>query len=130
MPKNTINFTKATIDALPLPEESKRVTYHDAKTDGLQLRVTSSGVKTFSVFRWVKSAGKPERITLGTYPDKSIEKAREDATKISAAIANKENPNDAIRAQKAEKTLKQLWEHYYGSSGFRVGEFRVSVEWR
>lgn len=112
MAKSTINFTKAALDALPIPKDGARVIYHDSKTHGLQLRVTSNGVKTFSMFRWVKAEGKPERITLGRYPDVSIEKAREKAANINAAIANKENPNEAIRAEKAEMTFGELFDIY------------------
>lgn len=113
MAKHIINFTKANIDSLPIPPENTRVTYYDSKTNGLQLRISSNGVKTFSVYRWVAHEGKPERVTLGKYPEKSIEKAREDALKINAAIANKENPASAIRVSKAEMTFKELFEIYY-----------------
>lgn len=112
MPGRTINFTKAALDALPLPKPSKRTTYHDSKTRGLQIRITGNGVKTFSVFRWVSVDSKPERVTLGRYPDMSIEKARQKAEVINAAIAEKKNPNEAIREQKAEITLGELFEIY------------------
>jgi integrase len=112
MSKQTINFTKAKIDGLPLSKADQRDTYNDTKTAGLQLRVTGSGVKTFSVFRWVKAEGKPERITLGRYPDMSIEQARDKAASINAAIANRQNPNNAIRAERQEMTFKQLFDEY------------------
>ncbi len=112
MSNRTINFTKAALDSLPIPAQGKRVTYHDSKTDGLQIRVTSSGVKTFNVFRWVSVDGKPERVTLGRYPHMSIEKAREKAQVINAAIAEKKNPNEVIRAGKAEITLRELFDIY------------------
>ena len=69
---NKFNFTKAEIDSLSIPDAGKRDTYHDTKTKGLQLRVTHTGVKTFSVFKRTK-CGKPERITLGRYPDMTID---------------------------------------------------------
>jgi len=112
MAKNTLNFTKIALEALPLPMEDTRAIYHDSKTKGLQLRVTSNGVKTFNMFRWVKAEGKPERITLGRFPDMSVEKAREKADIINGAIANKENPNNAIRAEKAEMTFGELFNIY------------------
>ena len=37
--ENKISFTKANIEALDLPAAGQRVTYHDTKTAGLQLRV-------------------------------------------------------------------------------------------
>jgi hypothetical protein len=34
------NFTKQALAGVPLPTPGKRATYHDAKTTGLQVRVT------------------------------------------------------------------------------------------
>lgn len=109
--ENKISFTKANIEALSLPAAGQRVTYHDTKTVGLQLRVTSSGVKTFSMFRRIKG-GQPERVTLGRYPDLSIEQARRKAAEVNAAIAEGKNPADAIRAAKQELTLEDLHHEY------------------
>ncbi len=75
---NKINFTKAAIDGLTLPEHGKRADYQDTKTTGLQLRVTSNGTKTFSVLRRIH--GTLERITIGRYPDLTVEQARRKAS--------------------------------------------------
>jgi integrase len=108
--KNEINFSKARIDSLPLSAQGERATYHDTKTRGLQLRVTSSGIKTFSVFRWVGS--RPERITLGRYPDLSVDQARRKAAEANAAIARGENPAEGKRAVRAEPTLGYVFDEY------------------
>lgn len=108
---NKISFTKAAIDALIIPAAGQRATYHDTKTAGLQLRVTSSGVKTFSVYRRIKG-GQPERVTLGRYPDLTIEQARRRAAEINATIAGGGNPADAARAAKQEMTLDDLLKEY------------------
>ncbi len=108
---NKINFTKATLDALSPPHlHSQRVYYYDTKARGLAISITSRGVKSFIVYRWVN--GKPERVTIGRYPDLSIEQARRKAADINAAIANGENPNDKRRAHRAEITLGQLKDEY------------------
>ena len=112
---NKFNFTKAAIESLNIPKE-KRQTYHDLKIVGLQIRVTPTGVKTFSVFRRVKN-GSPIRITLGKYPDLTIEQARRQASEINAQIANKENPIDAIRKNKQELTLDELFKEYLNRCG-------------
>lgn len=109
--ENRINFTKAVIDALPIPESGKRNTYHDIKTSGLQLRITSNGVKTFSVYRRIKR-GDPERITLGRYPDMSIEQARREAIRIAFDIAEGKNPAEVKRGHKAELTFSDLFSDY------------------
>lgn len=109
--ENKISFTKANIEAMDLPAAGQRVTYHDTKTAGLQLRVTPGGVKTFSVFRRTKG-GQPERVTLGRYPDLTIEQARRKAAEVNSAIAEGKNPADAVRAAKQELTLDDLHNEY------------------
>jgi len=108
---NKFNFTKEKLDALPLPDAGKRSIFHDAKTTGLQIRVTSTGVKAFCVFRRVKG-GQPERITLGRYPLMTIEKARKQAAEINLAIESRANPAQARRAHKTELTFSELFEQY------------------
>lgn len=109
---NRINFTKEAIEAI-LPPPKDRATYYDTnkRAFGLQLRVTSNGAKTFSVFRRVKG-GNPERITLGPFPLVTVEQARKQAALIGAAIANGENPAQVKRAHKAEPTFGDLFEEY------------------
>lgn len=108
---NKINFTKAALDGLPTPAPGQRATYHDIKTNGLQVRVTSTGVKTFCVFRHVKK-GSPERVTLGRYPDMTIEQARKQATHLNAEIAAGKNPAELERAKRAEMTFGEFWKEY------------------
>ncbi|MCP4701229.1 MAG: site-specific integrase [Gammaproteobacteria bacterium] len=107
---NKINFTKAALNKLPVPPKGKRAYYYDAKTRGLGIAVTSAGTQTFILYR--KINGKPERITLGHYPDISIEEARGLAYEALAAIARGENPNDRRRLARAEWTLKYLFAEY------------------
>src|SRR5690606_30146833 len=104
---NKFNFTKARIDSLPLPATG-RTTYHDEKVSGLKLRVSSTGVKTFSVYKRVKH-GTAARVTLGTYPEMTIEQARRKAHQIVAQIHDGENPADRIRDAKREMTLNDLF---------------------
>ena len=110
--RKKINFTKATLLALPLPPAGQRETYHDLKTNGLQIRSTGGGVKTFSVFRWVKGSRKPERMTLGRFPDISVEQARSMATEVNATIAKGDNPAEAMRKFRDEPTLGDLFLDY------------------
>jgi integrase len=107
---NKFNFTKLTLDALPYSAKGKRVYYYDIKTRGLGMSVTNNGTKTFIVYRKVN--GKPERVTLGRYPDMTIEQARGKAAAINAAIAQGDNPADQHRAKRAEMTLEDLKNEY------------------
>lgn len=112
-PPLKINFTKAALDALPLPEPGQRVTYHDTKVIGLQLRVTANGTKTFYVFQRVN--GKPERVKVGdlTYPKLSIDQARDKAKDIIAQMAKGQSPSEAKRTKKAESlTLAAAMQQY------------------
>jgi len=122
MAENKINFTKAALDALSLPAAGQRVAYHDAKTNGLQIRVTSTGVKTFCVFRRIK-AGNPERVTLGRYPDMTIEQARKEAARINSLIADGINPNTDVRALKTETTLQELFDEFLKHRRNRRGAY-------
>jgi integrase len=122
MAENKINFTKAVIDALPLPQAGKRDTYHDLKTNGLQLRVTSNGVKTFSHFRRVKNSS-PERVTLGRYPDMTPEQARNESVRLNGLFVQGINPNTDARALKTETTLQELFDDFLKHRRNRRGAF-------
>lgn len=106
-----INFTKAAIDALPIPPAGKRDSYLDSKTAGLQIRITSSGIATFSIFRRIKGGG-PERITLGRFPEITIEQARRKAAEINSDIARGLNPGEVKRGRRAELTFSDLFAEY------------------
>jgi integrase len=56
-----------------------------------------------------KIAGRPERITIGLYPDLSIEQARDKADELNGAIARGENPGDTRRRVRGESTLGGLY---------------------
>ena len=117
-----INFTKATLDTLILPATGKRGVYYDIKTNGLQIRTTSAGVKTFSFFRRIKS-GNPERVTLGRYPDMTIEQARRESARINSLMAQGINPNTDVRALKTETTLIELFDDFLEHRRNRKGAY-------
>jgi integrase len=108
---NRFQFNKEKLLALPLPEVGKRATYHDTKAHGLQLRVTSTGVKTFSMYRRTKG-GAPERVTLGRFPTMTVEQARKAASVVNASIEGGDNPAEVKRVFKAEPTFAELFKEY------------------
>jgi integrase len=108
---NRFQFNKEKLLALPLPEVGKRATYHDTKAHGLQLRVTSTGVKTFSMYRRTKG-GAPERVTLGRFPTMTVEQARKAASVVNASIEGGNNPAEVKRVFKEEPTLAEFFEEY------------------
>ena len=111
MENSKFNFTKEALTRLALPLSGQRVTYHDAKTTGLQIRVTASGIKTFSVYRRIKG-GEPERITLGRFPDMTVEQARKLAARVNSEIEEGANPASVKRAIKGEPTLSEFFKEY------------------
>jgi integrase len=100
--KKIINFTKTVLDNLPIPEGKSRPYYHDSETPGLGLRVTSNGVKSFMVQRRINK--KPQIVTLGRYPEMTIQISRRMAIKALSSISEGVNPTK----QKEEKTLKDI----------------------
>ena len=116
------SFTKDRLLALPLPK-SGRTTYHDTKVQGLQLRVTPAGTKTFCVYRRLK-AGQPERVTLGKFPAMTVEQARKAATSINAEIEAGANPAQVRRAFKAEPTLTEFFTEYGKRHGSKKRSWR------
>ena len=106
-----IKLIKTAIEALPLPDTGKRDVYHFDDYKGLHLRVTSSGVKTFSLLKRIKG-GALERVTIGKYPDMMPEQVKAKFAKINAEIANGASPNEANRILKGEPTLRELFDEY------------------
>lgn len=108
-----LHFTKKALDALPLPASGEgRAEYQDDEIKGLVLRITETGEKTFSAVRWSKANQKTIRVTLGPYPDVSIEKARKRARDVNEMIAAGTDPTEERRRKRSELTLDQLFEIY------------------
>lgn len=107
--KQKVNFTKKFIEELPISLKGKRDYYYDNKIRGLALSITDKGTKTFIVYR--KINGKPERITLGKFPDLSIENARNMAESTNSLIAQGKNPNEKKNVVQ-NYDLEKLFVHY------------------
>lgn len=106
-----IKFTNKAIEAIPTPTDGKRVEYVDTETTGLRLRVTPTGMKTFSLLRRVKN-GPMERLTLGRFPDIKTEQARKKADELIGVIAGGANPAEIRRAHRGEQTFSELFADY------------------
>lgn len=104
-------FSIKRIDALPLPAE--RIEYKDSSMPALRLRVTPTGVKTFSFFGRARGADTPERITYGKYPGVKPEEARNWAKQLVGRMAGGVSVAAADRARRGELTLKDLYDLYF-----------------
>jgi integrase len=116
------NFTKPKLEALPCPESGERIIYHDTHKNaaGLQLRHTSTA-KTFFIQRRID--GKPERVTIGKFPDVSIENARKESARLNGLISQGINPLNDVRALKTETTLQELFDEFLQHRRNRRGAY-------
>jgi integrase len=110
-----LSFTKKAIEQLPSPTKARHVYFHDTGVRGLAVRVSSAGGKAFVLYR--KIAGKPERITIGPFPDMSIEQARGRASELNGKIAAGKNPAAEKREIRNEMTLQELFNQFGLSYG-------------
>ena len=135
MATEEIKFTRATLNALPLP--AARTYYKDKDTRGLRLAVWPNGTKAFEIYR--KIGGKPTRIGLGHFdhslPDSRVFPAGTDPislvgnspalnvamVRILAGAVNAQldigvNPSEVKRstrqAKLAEPTLQDAFDRY------------------
>ena len=104
-----MQFSKTAIEALQ-PQPAKRYWCSDTKVRGLQIAVHPSGRKQFYLYR--KVASRPERISLGPYPDMSVEVARRQAEQMNAAIAEGRNPAEDRRTASKQETFEELFALY------------------
>lgn len=94
-----VNFTVPWLNKLEALE--KREDYRDKSTRGLQLRVSTTGVKSFSyAFRL---ANKMARVTLGRYPDLNLKTARQKTDEFRRLVSMGIDP----RFEKRDKITKQ-----------------------
>lgn len=103
-------FTKTKITTLPAPEKN-RATYYDEIVPKLALRITPAGTKSFYVVK--RSGGEMVWVKLGTFPDMTVERAREEAEKVLGEFSSTSNPAAIRRALKEEPTLAEFFEKEY-----------------
>ncbi len=94
MPKlrECINFTESYLIKLPPTESGKRYVVHDIKCNGLWLRVTDKGIKSFIIQHRVND--KIVKVTLGIYPKLALKDARDKFWDEIKVITKGINPNE------------------------------------
>jgi integrase len=107
-----INFTKRSLEILR--PRDKRYNVLDENTRGLGIAVYPSGAKTF--FHVKKVMGRPERTTLGSFPDFTVENARGKAGELNGKLARWKS-NDYIgpsplKPHTARVTLTDIFNGY------------------
>lgn len=85
-----IRITKTVVDRLNAPAAGQIFT-RDVELKGFAVRITSSGAKSFILEKRID--GKVKRLTLGRYPELTVEQARKEAHKFLGHIATGRNPS-------------------------------------
>jgi hypothetical protein len=93
------------------PPVAGRLEVSDPSCRGLCLRVTAGGTKTFGFRSRPPGGGRPQRLTLGRYPDLSLRNARANADKLRQAIIAGKNPF-AKKQGAFARTFSALAERY------------------
>lgn len=106
----SINFTQKIIEDLPLPPKDKRLYFYDKHVQGLELMITHQGAKSFKVYR--KFQETPVRISLGKYPQMTIEEARRKAQKVISELISGKNPNEEKKKIRSEITFGKMFDTF------------------
>ena len=110
MAREEICLTKLSIDQLEVAPDGKRRYVYDSKESGLLVQITGTGRKTFQLYK--KHMGSPIRVTIGTFPQYSVEQARKKAREIKTSLDVGQNPNDTLREKRQEMTFAELFQEY------------------
>jgi integrase len=131
MGRNKLNFSKQQIEGLSPSPDGERLAYYDTKVSGLEISVTPTGVKTFSVIKWIN--GRTQRVGLGRYdgtalqppsfesdplsvlgnnPRLSVDHARQLAIAVISELSSGQTPQQIRRQKFDDFTLGQLFEEY------------------
>lgn len=96
-----------------------RQAFQDTQTNGLELRVTVTGAKTWAVRYTRKSDGRRRRVTLGTFPAISLEEARIVAQEKLIAAARGADPASRAQERREALTFREVsdeWEKRHGQT--------------
>ena len=105
-------LTARTVATLRAPSDKPRIEYFDAEVPGLTLRITSDGVKTWSLL--YRHHGRRRRLTLGRFPDLGLGKARLRATEERGRVAGGADPATEKRDERVTygDTVRALYDLY------------------
>lgn len=111
-----MKINKSEVEKLiaPLPPSDGKTAqkrYYDEKLKGFGVRITSGGTRAFFIEKLIKR--KLCRITLGRYPELTVEMARNEAQKLLGQIATGIDPLAEKRASRMRQvTLDEVFADY------------------
>ncbi|WP_421252492.1 tyrosine-type recombinase/integrase [Aeromonas sp. 600724] len=103
-------FTKTELSSITPPEQGKRLAVYDTEVPKLAMRITAAGARSFYVVK--RSGASIAWIKLGSFPEMTIEQARNEAQKILGEFAAGANPAAARRAIREEPSFTELFEQF------------------
>ncbi|MDP9130211.1 MAG: integrase family protein, partial [Candidatus Binatota bacterium] len=84
--------------------------FWDNEVKGFGLRLTNKGAKSFVLD--YRLGGRQRRITIGSYPDWSVQAARREAGDLKRLVDKGEDPMGERHAHRATPTVDDLWRRY------------------
>ncbi|NVJ67472.1 MAG: integrase family protein [Gammaproteobacteria bacterium] len=115
---NLIAFTKSNIESIAAPKTKGREYYKDANTGFLKLAVTANGTKSFFVQKKVN--GESKRVTLGRFPELTIQNAKKLAAEKLNLMSLGINPLAKERDTRQRLiSLKQVFTEYLEATSLK-----------
>jgi hypothetical protein len=106
-----------------------RVEFRDAVEEGLELRVTNSGAKTWAFRYRRKSDNKKRFLTFGRYPTIKLGEARVRAQEERAKVSRGADPAAGIQERKTAPTFREVaaeWQTTHAELN-RSGQVRATI---
>lgn len=112
---SAVDLTDARVKALKCQPGQRIIEVRDTDVHGLEIRVTSTGVKTWRLHYTRRSDGRRRAVKLGRYPTLSLKQARARAKALQSGIEDleaREDPAAQLRARRTAHTFKELAEDW------------------
>ena len=109
MPSPTEKLSDAIVRKLPTPPSGNKITY-DGEVKGFGCRVTAAGAKAFIVN--YRAAGRERRFTIGSYPDWSVNAARDEAKRLKREVDQGRDPMAERTTEREAPTVNRLCDLY------------------
>lgn len=112
---SAVDLTDARVKALKCQPGRRIIEVRDTDVHGLEIRVTSTGVKTWRLHYTRRSDGRRRAIKLGRYPALSLKQARARAKALQSGIEDmeaREDPAAQLQARRTAHTFKELSEEW------------------
>lgn len=98
------------VKAIEAPQSGNRIVY-DAELKGFGVRVTSANARAF-ILNYRTTAGRERRITIGSFPDWKVSKARDRAEELKRRVDDGLDPMGERYEERAAPTIDELADRF------------------